>query len=256
MQTAYNFFDSPEKVTRKKFTPEKLRVTDRDLKIVQFVIEMKFASIENIHLMYFYETKIGETSCSLIWTKQRIRKLINFGFLKYEDHLSTTKAVVATSKGYLYLKNSRTDDTIIRPAGSVDPRTFEHDLKVNNFRCELEKTKLISSWISERQLSENPYYQKMFSKEFRPDGIYTCLNNQKIAFELEISRKSKLRYRQKIKKYIDLILQTETSISAFNRVHYVCAHPNVKTIIERETRLFKNSFQIDLLSDLKYGSCK
>lgn len=253
MQAAYNFFESPDTTPLKKNRSEKLRVTERDLNIIRFVIDMKFASIENIHLMFFYETKIGDTSNSLIWTKQRIRKLVNFGFLKYDNHISKTKTIIATTKGYLYLKNSHTDSPVIRPSSFLDSRTYNHDLKVNNFRCELEKFKLISFWTSERQISESSFYQNIFSKEFRPDGIYTDRNGIKVAFELEISRKSKPRYKLKIKKYIDLILKNQNNFSVFDKVHYVCENPIVKSIIEKETRLFKAQFQVDLLSNSKIG---
>lgn len=252
MQAAYNFFGVSESLP-KSIKKERLRVTPRDLEIIKYVIDMKFALIENIHSMFFQETRFGNVSGSLIWTKQRVRKLIEEDFLRYEDIFAKAKPVVATQKGFLYLKNSWPSDTINRPATSIDLRTFNHDLKVNNFRCYLHKSQNISSWISEKQIAEANEYKNLFTNEYRPDGIYIDLDGKRNAFELEISRKSKDRYKLKIRKYIQLILKGSHSPKIIDGIHYVCENPEIKKIIENETRLFRQSFRVDALSDFQDG---
>ena len=64
MQTAYTFFDA-QIPQQKLIQKENFRLTARDLDIIEFVLEMKFSTIEDIHSKFFKYTKQGEKSLCL-----------------------------------------------------------------------------------------------------------------------------------------------------------------------------------------------
>ena len=248
MQTAYTFFDaqiSEQKLIQK----ENFRLTARDLDIIEFVLEMKFSTIEDIHSKFFKYTKQGEKSLCLRWARERVANLVKANFLKVVKDVCHRTLYIATNKGYLFLKNSRFGRLFSRPLADIDGRTYDHDQKVIQIRTTLEETGKVASWISERQLSEFDEYRKFLPTEFRPDAIYTNAEGKKVAFELEIARKSKDRYQQKIKRYIQLMLENGEQ-PIFELVHFVCEKETVLELIKDQTELFQSCFQFNLLSEI------
>lgn len=248
MSTAYSFIDI--QAAPKSFpTAKGFRFTDRELDILEFVLEMKFSTLEDIHSKFFKLTKDGTVSNSLIWARQRISKLIKSEYLQILTDVCARPLYVLTQKGFLFLKNSRLSKNFCRPLFEVDGRFFDHDQRVAQARIALEKSGVVRSWIAERQLSEIEEFKKYLSAEFRPDGIYETFDGQKIAFELEIARKSKDRYQQKVKRYIQLITDGGHQ-PIFNQVHFVCEKENVMRLIQDQTELFQPCFKFNLISEI------
>jgi len=248
MQTSYTFFDVPV-VRQSLIQKDNFRLTTRDLDIIEFILEMKFSTIEDIHSKFFKFNKLGEQSTCLRWARERIAHLVKADYLKTVKDVCHKTLYIATNKGYLFLKNSRFDRLFSRPLTDVDGRTYDHDQKVIQIRNKFEESGFVKSWISERQLSEFDEYRKILPTEFRPDAIYINQNGNRIAFELEIARKSKERYQQKIKKYIDLIIHGGPS-PIFDQVHIVCEKETVLQLIQDQTELFQPYFQFNLLSKI------
>ena len=248
MQTSYTFFDMPF-YTPKVTKAETYRVTSRDMDILEFVLEMKFSTIEDVHSKFFKLTKAGEKSSCLRWSRERVANLVKSDFLKAVKDVCHRTLYIVTSKGYLYLRNSRIDSLCSRPLQSVDGRTYDHDQKVIQIRLALEESGAVNKWISERQLSEVEEYRQFLPTEFRPDAIYHSKDGLKIAFELEIARKSKERYQQKIKRYIQLMLENGNQ-PIFDQVHFVCEKETVMNLIKDYTELFQTHFKFDLVSDI------
>lgn len=248
MQTAYSFFELPidkPKVTRQVG----FRITERDLDMLEFLLEMKFATIEDIHSQFFKVTKIGQESSCLRFARERVANLVRSEMVRVIKDVCHRALYVATQKGYLYLRNSRTDKNYSRPLLSVDGRTYDHDQKIIQLRTVFENNGLSKSWTSERQLSEIEEYRKYLPTEFRPDAIYETLEGKKVAFELEIARKSKERYQQKVKRYIHIMTATTGSERLFDEVHYVCEKETVLNLIRDHTQLFQSLFHFNLLND-------
>lgn len=222
-------------------------MTNRELDILEYILEMKFATIEDIHAKFFKITKSGEESSCLRWARERVAILMKSEFLQAEKEVCHKTLYIVTPKGYFYLRNSRTDKNYSRPLLSVDSRTYDHDQKVIQIRESLEKLGLIKEWTSERQLSEIEEFRKYLPTEFRPDGIYTTPENKKVAFELEIARKSKDRYQQKIKRYIQLMTENQSSV-IFGEVHFVCEKESVLNLIQDQAALFQPYFKFDLIN--------
>lgn len=248
MQTVLNFTSIPfqkEEVQKK----EGFRITSRDLDILEFILEMKFLTIEDIHSKFFKYTKQGDQSFCLRWARERVANLVKSEFLLAVKNICHKTLYVVTQKGYFYARNSRTDRYFARPLPSIDGRTYTHDQKIIQIRLYLEEVGLVSNWISERKLSELEEFRKILPTEFRPDAIYITPDGKKIAFELEIARKSKERYQQKIKKYIQLITEYANA-PVFEQVHYVCEKESVRDLIFDQTALFQSYFKFTLLNEI------
>lgn len=249
MQTAYCFFELPvfERTVR---TTRGFRLTDRELDILEFVLEMKFSTLEDLHSKFFKVTKWGSTSNSLIWARQRIFQLVKSEMIQLLTEVCSRPLYVITQKGFLFLRNSRPEKNYCRPLFDVDGRTFDHDQRASQVRIALEFSGTATNWISERQLSEIEEVKKFLPTEFRPDGIYTDSMGKKIAFELEIARKSKDRYRQKVKRYIQVMTELKGSPSIFEGVHYVCEKQTVLDLIRSEVALYQPLFRFSLESEI------
>ena len=94
MQTAYCFFDSPV-IERKVRSTRGFRLTDRELDILEFVLEMKFSTLEELHAKFFKVTKWGSTSNSLIWARQRIFQLVKSEFVQILTEVCSRPLYVA-----------------------------------------------------------------------------------------------------------------------------------------------------------------
>lgn len=247
MHTAYTFLDTP--VNPKIEHYEKFRVTSRDLDIIEYILEMKFSCIEDIHFKFFKVTKSGLQSSCLRWARERISNLVRLNYISVIKDVCHKTLYTVTTRGYFYLKNSRNQKIYSRPLISVDNRTFDHDHRVIRLRNILEEQKKASNWISERQLSEIDEVKKYLSTEFRPDAVYKDSEGRKVAFELEIARKSKERYQTKIKRYIQIMSDPNLSSVLFEKVHYVCEKQTVLDLIRSEVALYQPYFQFSLESE-------
>lgn len=249
MQTAYSFFDLPYVV--QKVTPQKgYRFTDRELDVLEFVLEMKFSTLEDLHAKFFKVTKLGTVSNSLIWARQRVHKLVKSEMLQILTEVCARPLYVITQKGYLFLRNSRSQKNYCRPLLDVDGRFFDHDQRVAQIRIVLENSGVVKEWISERQLSEIEEYRKYLPTEFRPDAIYVTPEGKRVAFELEIARKTKERYQQKVKRYIHMMTAAPDAERLFEEVHYVCEKETVRNLIQDHTQLFQPLFRFSMLNEV------
>ncbi len=247
MNTVFSYIDtqfiSPSLPYSKKF-----RITNRELDILEFVLEMKFSTLEDIHSKFFKVTRDGGVSHSLIWARQRILNLVKSEFLQILTNVSAIPLYILTKKGFLYLKNTRTFNDYCRPLFDIDTRFLNHDQRVSQIRIELERRGDVKRWISERLISEHEEFKQTLTNEFRPDGIYETRDGNRVAFELEIARKSKIRYKQKVNRYINLILENDNQI-LFRQVHFVCEKESVLNLIKGYTELFQPYFKFNLVSD-------
>lgn len=249
MQTAYNYCDFKMN-SRKVTTAKGFRFTDRELDILEFITEMKFSTLECIHSKFFKVTKWGSQSNSLTWARQRLLKLIQSDLVQVMSDVCTTPLYVVTPKGFNYLRSSRLHHTFCKPLYEVDGRFFDHDCRVTKVRIQLENLKMTTKWISERQLSEIELFKQSLSSEFRPDAIYTDNEGRKVAFELEIARKAKVRYQTKIKRYIQVMEDPTQSKNLFERVHFVCEKKNILELLKLETALYQHYFTFSLESEI------
>lgn len=248
MQTAYSFFEGSVRKTSGTNIP-KIKMRTRDIEILKFLLEMKFSTLEELHRKFFRETRDGIESTSLRWARERLALLIGAGFVKTETQIFKKTLYLATQRSYLYLKNSFPEQEFCRPTGEIDKYTLDHDLTVLRLRLDLEGNNQVSTWTSEKYLIDNNQSYSGFTSDFRPDGIYLSTDQKRIALELELSRKGKKRYQEKIKRYTQMLLSPHAD-KVFESVHYICRDSSTLEIIRSETTLFQPLFKFSLLSEL------
>lgn len=229
---------------------KKLILSDRDYEVLEFVMDMKFASLDEVCEKFFRGSPIDSNVVGYWYAKKRLAQLEQAGFLKSTKQYSESrKFYYATLKSYFTLTNLYPEKILSRPSFAIDGRTVLHDYLVLRIRLELEKKHLAHSWISDRNLKLQKGSISTLSKSYLPDGIYKPIQGNAVAFELEISLKAKSRYQDKIKRYVQWIREHRHDPLAFKKVHYVVAKDVVKKHLDHLTAMYPDIFHIEPLNN-------
>lgn len=250
MQTAFTFFEI-EMPIKKVTSPSCLMLTERDLDVISFVHEMKFASLDDLYSKFFKVLKSGAESKSQWWARERLTDLVKSSYLNRVYSFNERKPYfLGTSKGYLALARSCPDKLITRPLEKIDHNTFEHDKALLQIRLKLEAEGKVTSWTSDRQLFHFPELCLNFGEGNQPDAIYTNPDGARVALELEIARKSKKRYTDKIRNYAFLMREQKDNPLSFKTVHFVVQSEAVRDLILSEIKIYPQYFEIQMLSKI------
>ena len=134
---------SNESKADKKEKLKNFRLTDRDLDIFGFVLEQKFASLEQIYFRFFdvREKVSDQMPKGLFVTRQRLQLLKRHGFLKSEKVYSESKSLyLVTSLAVSVIRAKRPHLADLKVIGQIDFRNYEHDTKVIDCRVAIERT--------------------------------------------------------------------------------------------------------------------
>jgi len=229
----------------RKLNSKTVELTTRDLEIIQFIIEMKFAAIEDVFERFFKVTQNQSAAKSDLWARKRLLQLEQSKFLKaHKLHQEKTTFYTATLKAYYALSIIFPAKLICKPNLSIDTRTYWHDKIVLKLRLALESRLKITNWLSDRKLRSFPDLTGGLSGVYVPDGIYTLPSGESVAFELEIARKAKARYEQKVDKYLSVLRSSDTTKKRFEYVIFVCAKDSVRNQLVKETRIYGKYFRV------------
>ena len=188
------------------------RLTDRDLGIIGFLLDQKFASLEQLYFRFFDARKqvTDPLPSNLHVTRQRLSVLRRAGFISTIKVYSEAKSLyLLTGQGFQVFQTRFPHDAYALPAKDVDFRSYEHDTKINDCRVAIEKTGKVMKWFSERRLRMQGFesqfsYQKL-PKEIVPDGLFISSKGERIAFEIETSPRKKIRYDEKKHSYLEVM---------------------------------------------------
>lgn len=250
MQTAFTFFEigMPAKKVNSSLG---LVLTERDLEVIAFVNSMKFASLDELHFKFFRVLKSGIESKSLWWARERIGDLVKANYLSRIYSFSERKAYYhGTSKGYYALQRSCPEKHSPRPLEKIDHNTFEHDKLLLRTRLHLEENEKINSWISDRQLFQFPELCLNFGEGNQPDALYINSNGEKIALELELARKAKKRYVDKIRNYAFLMREQKDNPNNFKKVRFIVGNESVRDLLLAEIKIYPQYFELQMLSEI------
>ncbi len=231
-------------------TVPNLKFIQKDLEILEFILKMKFANVEDIQKRFFRFKKSGEISNCLRWAQFRLSLLTKHNLLNRVANLGPRLFYTVTSDGYYLLKRMKSTSSFCKPIDEIDIRTFEHDHQLIQIRNYLEQNENVSEWVSDRELSESIELRSQLPGDCRPDAIFKTSDNLKVALELEKARKSKDRYQQKIRSYIKLITETDKDSRAFDQVYFVCETKPVLELIKYQCELYQYLFRFNLLENL------
>lgn len=251
----------------KELTPEPERrvssrnvfLTERDLEVLEFIVDMKFASVEDVFRKFFKVTLNSEAARSDEWARKRLFQLEQGQFLKaHKVQQDKVTFYTATLKSYYALINFYPDRPFTKPVGGFDHRIFIHDKLVLKCRLDLEERLGVTSWLSDRKLKAYPDLAGGLSHAHIPDAIYKTSSGASVAFELEIARKSKSRYQDKLKKYVQVLRTLDVSRRKFELVQFVCTQDSVHELLVKETKIYGSLFKIqtigEFISELTGGS--
>jgi hypothetical protein len=184
------------------------RLTERDLEILGFLLDQKFASLEQVYFRYFDIRKSASDALpkGLFVTRQRLQILKRAGLIQAQRVFSESRSLyLLTSSGYQVFQSKKPHDAYAKPMLTVDFRNYEHDTKVNDCRIALERTGRVMKWISERRVRmqgfESQFAFQDLPKEIVPDGIFVSSKGERIAFEIEASHREKRRFVAKREAY-------------------------------------------------------
>ncbi len=230
---------------KKRTVNQQVVLSERDLEVIQFILEMKFASFDNLHLRFFANAISARNEGGFHYAKKRLLRLERAKFIKATYSFShSAKYYIATYKSYYALKQIKPDWSAVKPRKGFDQRTFEHDLDVCSARLLIEEKGLGSSWCSEKKLKSSPEFTSGLSSLYIPDAIYVDHGQRKVAFEIEIATKAKSRYVDKIKRYVNLMRLVDPTKRIFERCHYVCQKDSVAIFLRSQTKIYGELFVV------------
>ncbi len=234
----------------RKINSKTLSLTTRDLEIIEFIIDMKFAAIEDVFEKFFKVTQDQMPAKSNLWARKRLLQLEQGKFLKaHKLHQEKTTFYTATFKGYYAVSNICPEKTLCKPIGGFDSRTYGHDKTVLKCRLALETQWNVTNWVSDRKLKSFPDFAGGLSNQYVPDGIFTTPSGEKVAFELEIARKAKSRYQDKIRKYVSHMRSSDATSRKFESVLFVCPKQTVCDLLIKETRIYNKLFKVKAMHE-------
>lgn len=183
----------------------KIRLTDRDFEIFGFLLDQKFASLEQIYFRFFDARKAvtDPMPTGLHVTRQRLNLLRQAGFISTQRVYSEPRSLyLLTSLGYQVFRSKRPEAAFLSsPPKAIDFRNYEHDTKVNDCRIAIERTGKIIRWLPEKRLRsqgfESEFSWDELPKELVPDGIFITSKGERVAFEIEATPRKKIRYEEK-----------------------------------------------------------
>lgn len=226
------------------------KITGRDVEICKFILEMKFSTVEEIHKRFFKLTLLGTTSAGIRVAQSRLMILEYRGLLVSKNYFHNKRKIYfPTIKALKLVSTLRPASLLPFPIKNVDIRTFEHDYLLLKLRILLEERFGARDWISDKLLREFPELCADLDESQIPDAIYVNPEGEKIAFELEISLKGLAKYREKIRRYVNIIRQ-EPGKRPFDKVYFVCAKDIVKKHLDGETKIYQQLFKIEKLENL------
>ncbi|MBI4000013.1 MAG: replication-relaxation family protein [Candidatus Omnitrophica bacterium] len=156
----------------------------RDLALLQFCLEQKFMTLNQIARMFFPENQEVFN-----WPMKCVRKLVNEGLLYAEKPGFCEHALYrVTRKGAALLKKHDLTNGL-GAIEKIDTRSWEHDLWVTDVRIIFYRRLGLKHWKAERLLKQENVKKKV------PDGIMS-FQDKDLIIEVERTLKKKEYYEK------------------------------------------------------------
>jgi hypothetical protein len=188
------------------------RLTERDVDLLGFLLEQKFASLEQVYFRFFdsRQTVSEPLPPGLHVTRQRLQILRRAGLISTQKVFSESRSLyLLTHLGFQVFRGRRPHDAFAYPVKTVDFRNYEHDTKVNDCRIAIERTGKVMKWLPERRLRiqgfESQFSYSELPRELVPDGIFISSKGERIAFEIETTPRKKRRYEEKLDEFLSVM---------------------------------------------------
>lgn len=173
----------------------RIRISDLDLDILNFISDMKFASSELVRERFFADK--GER-----YPKKRLKD--------FEDHGLLGSALEWGGRSFSYfitengtkLLQRKGRDVVPYGLKGLDLKNYEHDKMLSQIRVRLEIQGKAKGWISERQIRNKKLSLRVSDNDqIIPDAYAQNVKGEDLIVELEVSRKSNERIKKLLKNY-------------------------------------------------------
>jgi len=219
------------------------RLTSREHELLEFILDQKFAGTQALYFRFYQ----GPGSTCPRYTQERLRLLEKGGLLKAVRIVTERENYyLVTAQGQGLIQGRHPERLIQEPADSIDLRTFEHDRRVSLCRAVREKEGSVTEWRSERRLKQEFAHRTAdyrIAREFMPDAIFTNQKGGQVAFELELSPKTRERYAKKIARFVE-VMRSGASPGLFSRVLYVPCAKSIQDTLCELTRPYGELFRV------------
>ncbi len=229
---------------------QRIVLTDRDINVLYFIFQMRFATSHQIMNAFYSERLDGTEISSDRYIKKRLAQLVQIKALriirlpwynKYIYCITTSSLRFLESQGYKILTNR---------VPEFRTQNFDHDSRVSDCRIYLEKSGRAKKWVPEFQIQSQYNAFENLPAKYIPDALFINKLDELTAFEMEISRKAKYRYQDKIDKYVDLIRSQFNETIKFKRVLYVTKSTEVYKLLTDMTRIHSDIFKVETFESL------
>lgn len=223
-----------------------IEIVDRDLEVLDFILDMKFATAIDIYQKFYARSFTLEPSPNQTrWAKYRLMQLERSGFLRAFAEFGMKETLyVATPRAYYTLNSVYPSESRPKPSIGIDIRTYSHDRELILLRLDYERRVEKICWISDRRLRQNLGESLGLNGPDVPDAIVRLPEIGLAAIELEIAQKARSRYKEKIAKYVRLIRAQKDKSDGLKKVIYHCLKQHVLEILRDETRIFESFFEV------------
>lgn len=228
-------------------------LNDREYELLEFVHDMKFASIHELYRKFFYKTREGLLSKSNWYARERVQNLSRNGYLKVgrKDEKGINLYII-TGKALAALRTKYQSKVFGHLQKNIDIRCFEHDKLVLKTRMYLENQNNSLKWVSDKRLKSHPTIQNLIGRDYLPDGLNVDDKNTTWAIEIEISPKARWIYQNKIRRYVDLIRsnkKTNEFDQLIDKVLYICVRPKVYDFLKSECEIFDDLIKVRTVNE-------
>lgn len=209
-----------------------LRLTPREIELLEFVLDQKFAGRDALYLRFYQVAGSKSTR----YAEERLQGLAKHGFLRAKRVYTEAMMVyLASTVAHAVIQSLRPERTVSWPIEEIDLRTYEHDKRVTLCRAVREKNREVTDWLSERRLKQewsaaNGY---RLNREYMPDAIFTNRSGGRVAFELELAPKTRERYAKKVSRFMEVMKSPD---GAFSRTLFVASSEPVYQMLLTVTR--------------------
>lgn len=188
----------------------KMRVTERDVEILAFINQFGFCEIVQIQKQFNLKKSRSY---------QVMKRLTAGGFLHHQR-------IFYGQHGVYYLTQQGACHTALPALQKVSYRHYHHHLKVIEVAMRLKAHYPEATWISERQLLMEKFKSGRYKKEHLADGVLLFAEDEKMAIEVELSRKGQERLKHILKRYAG---------KDYKEVWYYC-HPDITAFLTTLTQ--------------------
>ena len=240
---------------KRSFKRNRVELVARDLEILEFILDMKFAGGSEVFTKFFSRVANDQDSTSTKWAKKRLMQLERGGFLRSAIGIGVREKVYfATFKAFYAVSTVSPERQFPKPTGGLDLRTFAHDRELLLLRMAYESQLGEVDWVSDRRLKQGFATDLGLSGVYVPDALVAMPAIGRVAIELEIAMKSQSRYRDKVSRYVRLIREGRDKPLGLRKVIFHVLRKPVFEVLKRECDIYQGMFEVILSPHLTCAS--